>query len=319
MVEEKDVDLRVRLGPIELSAPIVTCSGTSGYDTEYAEVADLGAVGGFFTKSITVEPRKGNAPPRVVETRAGLLTAIGLANVGLERFIKEKVPRLSEVGAPVFVNVAGRTIDECIQVVQRLDEVPEISGLELNISCPNVREGGIAFGTDAAQVIQIVSAVKKKLKRCPLIVKLSPNVTDILEPARAAIEAGADCLSLVNTLTGMAIDSERQQPVLANVTGGLSGPAIKPVALYMVHRVYSGLCKEAKVPIIGMGGVQFGSDAVEFLLAGATAVGVGTALFVEPNTPAILADDIRKYLVARGLTSPAQITGKLKLPEESKA
>lgn len=316
MVTGKDVDLRVQLGAIELSTPIVTCSGTSGYDLEYAEVADMGAIGGFFTKSITCEPRRGNPTPRVVETRAGLLNAIGLANVGLERFIEEKVPRLREIPAPIFVNVAGRTIDEYVEVAKRLDEVPEISGLELNISCPNVKEGGIAFGTDAIQVSRIVSAVKQHLKRCPLIVKLSPNVTDILEPARAAVEAGADCLSLINTLTGIAIDIEQQRPVLANVTGGLSGPAIKPVALHMVQRVYSQLCKKAKVPIIGMGGVQFGSDAIEFLLAGATAVGVGTALFVEPDTPAILAEEIRKYLSARGLTRPAEITGKLKMPKE---
>ena len=316
MVDEEKIDLRVRLGSLELATPIVTASGTSGYGLEYADLADFSAIGAFFTKSITLEPRKGNPPPRVVETRAGLLNAIGLANVGLEVFIQEKVPQLERIPSPVFVNVAGRTIDEYVEVAARLDKVAQISGLELNISCPNVKEGGITFGTQAKQVSKIVSAVREVVERCLLVVKLSPNVTDILEPARAAVEAGADCLSLVNTFTSLAIDVEKQRPVLANVTGGLSGPAIKPIALYMVHRVYTQLCKKANVPIIGMGGVQFGSDAIEFLLAGATAVGVGTALFVEPNSPAILAEDIRKYMLARGLKSPAEITGRLQLPEE---
>ena len=317
MVEEEKIDLRVRLGSLELATPIVTASGTSGYGLEYADLADFSAIGAFFTKSITLEPREGNPPPRVVETRAGLLNAIGLANVGLEVFLKEKVPQLERIPSPVVVNVAGRTIDEYVEVAAKLDDVEQISGLELNISCPNVKEGGITFGTEAKQVSKIVSAVREVVKRCLLVVKLSPNVTDILEPARAAVEAGADCLSLVNTFTSLAIDINKQQPILANITGGLSGPAIKPIALYMVHRVYTQLCKKADVPIIGMGGVQFGSDAIEFLLAGATAVGVGTALFVEPNSPAILAEDIKKYLADRGLESPAAITGKLKLPERA--
>ena len=315
MISKERVDLKVKLGSVELATPIVTCSGTSGYDLEYADVADLSAVGAFFTKSITLEPRRGNAPPRVVETRAGLMNAIGLANVGLEKFIEEKVPRLRELPCPVFVNVAGRTIEEYVEVARRLDEVEEIAGLEVNISCPNVKEGGISFGTDAGQVSQVVSAVRKVVERCVLVVKLSPNVTDILAPARAAVEAGAQCLSLVNTFTSLAIDIESQKPVLANVTGGLSGPAIKPIALYMVHRVYSQLCREAGIPIIGMGGVQYGSDAIEFMLAGATAVGVGTALFVEPNTPAILVDEIKGYLATRDMTAPVAITGKLQLPQ----
>jgi len=314
MVEQREVDLRVHLGSVELATPIVTASGTSGYSLEYADLADFRAIGAFFTKSITLEPRQGNPPPRTVETRAGLLNSIGLANVGLEVFLKEKVPQFQRIPSPIFVNVAGRTIDEYTKLAGRLDEVEQISGLELNISCPNVKEGGITFGTDARQVSKIVSAVKKVVKRCLLVVKLSPNVTDILEPAKAAVEAGADCLSLVNTFTSLAIDIEKQRPVLANVTGGLSGPAIKPIALYMVHRIYTQLCKKANVPIIGMGGVQFGSDAIEFLLAGATAVAVGTALFVEPNTPAILAEYIKKYLADRGLTSPTEIAGKLQLP-----
>jgi len=319
MAAKRNVDLKVKLGSAELATPIVTCSGTSGYDLEYAGLADFSAIGAFFTKSITLEPRKGNPMPRVVETRAGLMNAIGLANVGLERFIEEKVPRLRQISCPVFVNVAGRTIEEYVEVARRLDEVEEIAGLEVNISCPNVTEGGISFGTDGMQVSQVVSAVRKVVKRCALVVKLSPNVTDILEPARAAIEAGAECLSLVNTFTSLAINIEEQKPVLANVTGGLSGPAIKPIALYMVHRVYSELCREAGIPIIGMGGVQFGCDAIEFMLAGATAVGVGTALFVEPNTPAILAGEIRAYLAQRDMTAPVAITGKLQLPGEDQS
>ena len=316
MVKKQDVDLQVRLGSVGLATPIVTCSGTSGYGLEYAGLTDFSGVGAFFTKSITLEERKGNPPPRVVETRAGLLNAIGLANVGLERFIEEKVPQLKQIPCPVFVNVAGRTIDEYREVAERLDEAEEISGLEVNISCPNVKEGGISFGTDARQVSQVVSAVRQVVKRCTLVVKLSPNVTDILEPARAAVEAGAQCLSLVNTFTSLAIDIEKQKPVLANVTGGLSGPAIKPIALYMVHRVYTELCRDAGIPIIGMGGVQFGTDAIEFLLAGATAVGVGTALFVEPNTPKILAEELRRYLAERDMTAPVAIIGKLQIPEK---
>ena len=206
MVEKEKIDLRVRLGSLELATPIVTASGTSGYGLEYADLADFSAIGAFFTKSITLEPREGNPPPRVVEPRAGLLNAIGLANVGLEVFLKEKVPQLERIPSPIFVNVAGRTIDEYIEVAARLDEVEQISGLELNISCPNVKEGGITFGTEAKQVSKIVSAIRQVVKRCLLVVKLSPNVTDILEPARAAVEAGADCLSLVNTFTSLAID-----------------------------------------------------------------------------------------------------------------
>ncbi|MCK4850557.1 MAG: dihydroorotate dehydrogenase, partial [Phycisphaerae bacterium] len=209
-----------------------------------------------------------------------------------------------------------RTIDEYREVAQRLDEVEEISGLEVNISCPNVQEGGMSFGTDAREVSRLVSAVRQVVKRCTLVVKLTPNVTDILEPARAAVEAGAQCLSLVNTFTSLAIDIEQHKPVLANVTGGLSGPAIKPIALYMVHRVYTELCRDAGIPIIGMGGVQFGTDAIEFLLAGATAVGVGTALFVEPNTPKILAEELRGYLAERDMTAPVAIIGKLQVPEK---
>ena len=316
MVKKQNVDLKIKLGSVALATPIVTCSGTSGYGLEYAGLTDFSSVGAFFTKSITLQERKGNPPPRVVETRAGLLNAIGLANVGLERFIKEQVPQLKQLPCPVFVNVAGRTIDEYTEVAQRLDEVEEIAGLEVNISCPNVKEGGITFGTDAKQVSQVVSAVRQVVKRCTLVVKLSPNVTDILEPARAAVEAGAQCLSLVNTFMSLAIDIEKQKPLLANVTGGLSGPAIKPIALYMVHRLYTELCRDASIPIIGMGGVQFGADAIEFMLAGATAVGVGTALFVEPNTPKLLADKLREYLAARDMTAPVAITGKLQMPED---
>jgi len=305
------VDLSVRLGKITLANPVMTASGTCGYGPEYAPYMDLNRLGAFVTKSITVDERPGNPPPRVVETPSGMLNAIGLANVGLERFVAEKVPQLRSLRIPIFVNVAGHRIEDYVAVCRRLDALAEIAGFELNVSCPNVADG-LTFGTDPRRLGALVTAVRQEVKRGLLIVKLSPNVTDIRVTARAAIEGGADALSLVNTFVGMAVDIERRRPALANVTGGLSGPAIKPLALAMVHTVYRDVAGPAGVPLIGMGGIETWEDAVEYLLAGATAVSVGTALFIDPSCPVAIAEGISGYLVRHGLGSVSQIIGGLR-------
>ena len=308
----KAVDLSVDLGGLKLANPIMTASGTSGYGDELAPYLDLKQLGAFVTKAITVEPRKGNPPPRTAETAAGMLNAIGLANVGLERFVAEKVPFLAELGVPVIVNVAGHTAEDYLTVCRRLDPIECISGLELNVSCPNVADG-LEFGTDPQRLGGLVSAVRGEVSRSLLIVKLSPNVTDITATAKAAIEGGADVLSLINTLRGMAINADTQRPILANTCGGLSGPAIKPVALHVVHQVYSTFARQAGVPIIGMGGVRTWRDAVEFLLAGATAVAIGTSLFVDPTTPLTIRDGLVRYLADRGLSGPGELIGKVRV------
>ncbi|MBI4578197.1 MAG: dihydroorotate dehydrogenase [Planctomycetes bacterium] len=303
-------DLSVRIGGLELRNPVVTLSGTCGYGDEYAPFMDLARLGAFTTKSVTVEERKGNAPPRIVETAGGMLNAIGLANVGLERFVAEKLPVLARLDVPAIVNVAGHSIDDYLTVCRRLDPIETVRGLELNVSCPNVCDG-LVFGTDPAALRELVSAVRGVVRRAVLIVKLSPNVTNITATARAAVEAGAEALSRVNTFVGRAIDVEKRQPILANLTGGLSGPAIKPLALNLVYRVYREVAGPAKVPIIGMGGVQNWRDAVEFMLVGATAVGIGTALFVDPTTPLRVIAGLEDYLRRHSLTSVTQLVGKL--------
>lgn len=304
-------DLSVSLGGLRLTCPLVTVSGTCGYGGEYAPYVDLSRLGAFTTKAVTPQPRAGNAPQRVVEVRGGLLNAIGLANVGLERFIAEKLPALPKLGCPVIVNVAGHSIDDYVAVAAALDPRPEIAGLELNVSCPNVKDG-LTFGTDARLLRELVAAVRGVVRRSLLIVKLSPNVSDITAMARAAIDGGAAALSIINTLLGMAIDIERCEPLLANGSGGYSGPAIKPIALHMVHRVYREVARDANVPIIGMGGVHMWQDAVEFLLAGATAVGVGTALFIDPATPVRICDGVSAYLRRRGIASVRELVGQLR-------
>lgn len=306
------VDRTVSLGRVTLQNPTVTASGTCGYATEYAPYADINRFGAFTTKSITVEERPGNPPPRVVETACGLLNAIGLANVGIERFVKEKLPEIRALRIPVFVNVAGHSTQDYVAVCRRLDPLPEIAGLELNVSCPNVADG-LTFGTDPKRLGALVAAVRREVRRCLLIVKLSPNVTDITATARAAVDAGAECLSLVNTFVGMAVDADTGRPVLANTTGGLSGPAIKPLALYMVHRVYREVAQTAGIPLIGMGGVQGWRDAVEFMLAGATAVGVGTALYADPTRPIQIAEGLAAYAAKRGLRAVRELTGALEV------
>ncbi len=304
------VDLSVRLGRLTLRNPVMTISGTCGYGDEYAPFMDLSRLGAFTTKSVTVEERKGNPPPRIVETAGGMLNAIGLANVGLERFIAEKVPVLATLGVPAIVNVAGHSIDEYLKVCSRLDRIEAIAGLELNVSCPNVGDG-LVFGTDACRLGELVRRVREVVQRAVLIVKLSPNVTDITATARAAVEAGAQALSMINTFVGMAIDVERRVPLLANMTGGLSGPAIKPLAVNLVYRVHRQVAGPAGIPIIGMGGIGSWSDAVEFMLAGATAVGIGTACFMDPTTPIRVIAGLEDYCRRHGYTAVNQIVGQL--------
>ena len=296
---------------MKLANPLMTASGTCGYADEYADFVDLRQLGAFVTKSITIAPRQGNDYQRVVETRAGMLNAIGLANVGLDAFLAEKVPKLEQLGLPVFVNVAGTTVDDYLAVAEALESVEIVRGIELNISCPNVKAGGIQFGTDPAQAGAITAELRKVCRKNILIVKLSPNVTDIAAIAAAAVDAGADALSLVNTFTAMAIDIDKRRPVLANGTGGLSGPAIRPIAVYMVHRVYTQVAKAAGVPIIGMGGIQTASDALEFLLAGATGLAIGTSLFADPACIVAVRDGIADYLTRHGLGSVGDLIGTL--------
>jgi dihydroorotate dehydrogenase (NAD+) catalytic subunit len=308
-----DIDLSVNIAGVPLDNPLMTASGTCGYADEYSDFVDLTTLGAFVTKSITLKPRQGNDYERVVETRAGMLNAIGLANVGLDVFLAEKVPLLKKLGLPVFVNVAGTTIDDYVAVAEALDNVPIVRGIELNISCPNVKAGGIQFGTDPAQAGEITRKIKEVCGKNILIVKLSPNVTDITAIAAAVVDAGADAISMINTLTGMAINTETRKPVLANVTGGLSGPAIRPVAVHMVHSVYRKVAKPAGVPIIAMGGIQYANDAIEFLLAGATGLAVGTALFVDPACLTSIRDGITDYLHRHNHSSITEIIGALKV------
>jgi dihydroorotate dehydrogenase (NAD+) catalytic subunit len=312
--DNQDVDLGVEIASVPLANPLMTASGTCGYADEYADFVDLRGLGAFVTKSITVHPRIGNEYPRVVETRAGMLNAIGLANVGLDVFLAEKVPQLEALGLPVFVNVAGTTVEDYLAVAEALEDVSVVKGVELNISCPNVKAGGIQFGVDPKQVEKITSKLRKVCVRNILIVKLSPNVSDITTTARAAVAGGADALSLINTFTAMAVDIERRRPILANATGGLSGPAIRPIAVHMVHRVYREVSRQAGIPLIGMGGIQYARDAIEFLLAGATGLAVGTALFVDPGCLDRIREGIADYLRRHGLTSLTQIIGTLEMP-----
>lgn len=308
-----DPRLATNLAGLTLRTPVLTASGTCGYGPEYAELLDYRRLGGFTTKSVTVEERPGNNPQRIVEVRAGLLNAIGLANVGLKRFIAEKLPFIREMPTTVLVNVAGHSIADYVEVATALDEHPRIAGIELNVSCPNVKDG-LTFGTDPARLHEVVAAVRRAVTRAVLVVKLSPNVTDITALARAAVDGGAQVLSLINTYVGLSIDSRTWRPRLANVTGGLSGPAIKPLALFNVHRVYRAVARAAGVPIIGMGGIQTTEDAVEFMLAGASAVAIGTALFIDPSIPAKIADGLATYVTDRGLTNVSELTGQLMLP-----
>jgi len=308
-----DVDLSADLGGLLLKHPTLTCSGTCGYAFEYADFLDFSQLGAFVTKSITLEERKGNPPARIVETRAGMLNAIGLANVGLQRFLDEKIPQIRKMPCPVIANVAGHSTDDYVKTCGTIAALDCIPGIELNVSCPNVKDG-LTFGTSPARLRELVIEIRKSIGKKVLIVKLSPNVEDIATTAAAAVDGGATALSLVNTFTAMSVDIRTKRPRLANVTGGLSGPAIKPVALHLVSRVYRLVAKPAGIPIVGMGGVQTWQDAVEFMLCGASAVSVGTALFVDPSSPQKISQGIAQYCRDQRVSKGSDIVGALELP-----
>ena len=299
-------DLKTDIGGIELENPVMTASGTFGYAWEFEELVDLNRLGGIIVKGLSLEPSMGNKPPRIVETACGMLNAIGLENVGIEAFVKEKLPFLKELSAPVFTNIYGKSISDYALLAARIDELNEVAGIEVNISCPNVKAGGIAFGVVPETAAEVIKAVRKATSK-PLMVKLSPNVTDITQIARAVEGAGADSLSLVNTITGMSIDIETRRPKLANITGGLSGPAIKPVALRMVWQV----AQSVKIPVIGIGGIVCAEDALEFLIAGAVAVQVGTANFVNPHATVDIIEGIEGFLIEKKITSVRDVIGTL--------
>jgi len=299
-------DLSVNLGGIQMKNPVMTASGTSGYGEEIAEIYDLSSLGGLTVKGLSLKPQQGNPPPRICETPAGMLNAIGLQNIGVQAFIEEKLPVLRKLDVAVIANVYGHRGEDYAEVARLLTEAGGVDGIELNISCPNVKKGGMAFGTDPVATKEVVRLVRKSTP-LPLIVKLSPNVTDITEFARIAEGEGADVLSLINTLLGMAIDISTRRPKLANVMGGLSGPAIQPVALRMVYQV----AQVAKVPLIGMGGIMNAGDAVAFLLAGASAVAIGTANFVDPMAPVHIVEGIREYMTEKGIDSMEVLVGAM--------
>ncbi|MCF8053354.1 MAG: dihydroorotate dehydrogenase [Desulfobacterales bacterium] len=301
-------DLRVDIGGLVLKNPVMTASGTFGYGREFAELVDLQRLGAVVVKGLSLQPSMGNPPPRIAETACGMLNAIGLENVGVEAFVREKLPFLETLSVPVIVNIYGKTVEEYAELAGRLDSVEGVSAVEVNISCPNVKAGGVAFGVDPEAAYTVVREVRLRTAR-PLIVKLSPNVSDVTKIAEKAVDAGADALSLINTITGMAVDVERRRPKLANVTGGLSGPAVKPVALRMVWEVV----KTVNVPVIGIGGIMTAEDALEFLITGAAAVEVGTANFVNPGATMDILDGIEAYLVKHGIEKVTDLIGTLEI------
>ncbi len=294
---KKKPDLKVDIGGIELRNPVMTASGTFGYAGEFKDLVDLNRLGAIIVKGLSLEPSMGNRPPRIVETSCGMLNAIGLENVGFEAFIKEKLPFLKTLSTPIFVNIYGKKIDNYAELTSRIDDIEEISGIEVNISCPNVKAGGMAFGVDAESACKVVSAVRERTTK-PVMVKLSPNVTDITIIAKSVEDAGADSISLINTITGMAINIETRRPQLATITGGLSGPAIKPIALRMVWQV----AQKVKIPVIGIGGIMKAEDALEFLIAGATAIQIGTANFVNPHATIEIIEGIETFMVERNIS-----------------
>jgi len=298
-------DLSVKLtGALRLANPVMAASGTWGYGDEYSDIADAQKLGAIICKGTTLAPREGNPQPRIVEVTAGVLNSVGLQNIGVEALITEKAPLWATWKVPVLVNIAGNTIDEYARVASRLEGVPGISGIEVNISCPNVSKGGMQFGTDPSSASEVTSAVKGATS-LPVIVKLSPNVTDIVAIAQAVEKAGADAVSLINTVSGMAIDIKQRKPVLGNVNGGLSGPAIKPIALLMVYKVAGCV----KIPVIGCGGIMNVTDALEFIMAGATAVQVGTASLADPCATLAIIDGLAEYLESEGIRSIAELRG----------
>jgi dihydroorotate dehydrogenase (NAD+) catalytic subunit len=297
-------DLSVTIGPLTLANPLIAASGCFGYGVEYADVVDLATLGGVAVKGLFLAEREGHPPPRIVETPSGMLNAIGLQGIGVHRFIMERLPELRERRAVVVVNICGTTLDEYVEVARILSDAEGVHALELNISCPNIKEGGITFGCSLPGTHDVVSAVRK-VTRLPVIPKLTPNVTDVASFARAAEDAGADAISLVNTFLAMAIDVHTRRPKLTNIVGGLSGPAIRPIAVRMVYE-----CRRAvKIPIIGMGGIATADDVIEFMIAGANAVQVGTMNFVDPFIWAKLLDGIRAYMAAHAIERLQDIVG----------
>ena len=297
--------LAVNIAGIKMKTPVMAASGTFGFGLEYSDFVDLNKIGAVVVKGMTLKPRPGNKGRRIAETPAGMLNSIGLENPGVEEFLHTILPKLAHYDVPIIVNISGSTIEEYGELAKLLT-VPGIAGLELNISCPNVKEGGIAFGTQCHSAAAVVSMAKRNT-HLPVIVKLSPNVTDIVAMAQAVEEAGADAISLINTLLGMAIDIHQWKPVLGNVMGGLSGPAVKPIAVRMVWQV----AQAVTVPIIGMGGIVTAEDAIEFMLAGASAVAVGTGNFVNPSATQSVAEGMKVYLEKRGLSNVNQLVGKV--------
>ncbi len=290
--------------PLRLENPVLTASGTFGYGTEYAKIVDIQRLGAIVSKGITLHPRRGNRGPRIVETPAGMLNAIGLQNVGLRKVIEQKAPIWAQWDVPVIVNIAGDTADEFAYMAERLDGVPGVAALELNISCPNVWEGGRVVGDDAASSAAITAAVRQRTG-LPIIVKLSPQIADICGAAKAVEDAGADAISLINTYVGMKIDTKTARPALANVTGGLSGPAIRPMAVWLVYLV----SQVVSIPIIGLGGIASAEDALEFIFAGASAIQVGTMTFVEPRTGLRIVEELPAAAASRGYDSVAEMVG----------
>ncbi len=299
-------DLKVKLGKLQLKNPVMTASGTFGYGTEYSDFFDISRIGGIVVKGITLRNREGNAYPRMAETPSGMLNAVGLQNRGIDHFIKHIYPEIKNVNTNIFVNVNGSTVEEYIEVAEKVNDLDKIPGIELNISCPNVKEGGMAFGVSCPAAATVVREVRKVYSR-ELMVKLSPNVTSIAEIARVVEDEGADSISLINTLLGMAIDAESRKPMLSTVTGGLSGPAIKPVALRMVWQV----AQEVKIPVVGMGGIMNARDAIEFFLAGASAVQIGTANFIDPTVSMKVLEGIEDYLDRHKFNSIYDIIGAM--------
>lgn len=306
------VDLSVSIGRLKLKNPVMTASGTFGYGEEYSEFVDLNRLGAIIVKGISLKPMEGNPSPRICETPCGMLNAIGLQNIGLKRFLKEKLPFLRRYNTSIIVNILGNTIQEYVKLSKALNDAG-VDGIELNVSCPNVKKGGISFGTDKKTLARLVAKVRNSAKDIILITKLSPNVPSIQEFSKIAEESGSDALSLINTIPAMAIDIETSRPRLANVTGGLSGPAIKPIAIRMVWESYNAV----KIPIIGVGGIMNAEDALEFMLAGATAVAIGTANFVNPLSILEVIDGIEEYLKRKKIGEIKRIIGTLDVSKSS--
>ena len=301
-------ELNVNIGNLPLKNPVMTASGTFGYGIEYADFMDISRLGGIFVKGTTIQPREGNDYPRMAETPSGMLNAVGLQNKGADYFAEHIYPEIKDIDTNMIVNVSGSSVETYVECAEKIAELDRIPAIELNISCPNVKQGGMAFGVSAKGASEVVKAVRSAYKKT-LIVKLSPNVTDITEIARAAEESGADSVSLINTLLGMAIDAERRRPILSTITGGMSGAAVKPIALRMVWQV----AKVVNIPVIGLGGIMDWKDAVEFMLAGASAIQIGTANFIDPAVTIKVEDGINNYLDRYGYKSVKEIIGALEV------